>query len=93
MSKNKLKHPISCLILLHMHVYFLDLILLWPVAYFREIKSKTPRNQVLDQAFTPTNGPQAQPKSHAVATWRIRPVCACIRAVCSPSGKDLQKFR
>jgi hypothetical protein len=38
--KNRLKLPISCLILLHMHVYFLDLILLWHVIYFREIKPK-----------------------------------------------------
>jgi hypothetical protein len=36
--KNRLKLLISCLILLHKHVYFLDLILLCPVTYFRDIK-------------------------------------------------------
>jgi hypothetical protein len=39
--KNRLKLLILCFILLHMHVYFLDLILFWLVVYFRDIKSKS----------------------------------------------------
>jgi hypothetical protein len=39
--KNRLNLSISCLILLHKHVYFLDLILLWPVTYFKDIKAKS----------------------------------------------------
>jgi hypothetical protein len=35
---------------------------------FLENQAKILRNWVLDQAFTPTDGPQAQPKSHAAAT-------------------------
>jgi hypothetical protein len=35
---------------------------------FQENQAKTLRNWDLDQAFTPTDGPQARPKSHAAAT-------------------------
>jgi hypothetical protein len=39
--KNKLKLSISYFILLHKHILFLDLILLWSITYFRDIKPKS----------------------------------------------------
>jgi hypothetical protein len=74
-----------------MLLYFLDLILLWPVIYFRDIKPKKLWNQVSNWAFTPTNGPRDQQKSFAAPTQSIRPVCTCIKIVWSLSGKNLQR--
>jgi hypothetical protein len=39
--KNRLKLSISYFILLHKYVYFLDLIMLWSITYFKDIKPKS----------------------------------------------------
>jgi hypothetical protein len=66
--KNRIKLSISCLILLHMHVYFLDLIPLWSITYFREIKPKRLgigswtkfSRQLTDHRPNPSRMPQPQ---------------------------------
>jgi hypothetical protein len=60
---------------------------------FQGYQAKKVRNRILDWAYTPTDGSQNQWKSHAASTWSIRPVCTYIRAIWSPSEKNLQKRR